>query len=98
MFVEDLAYTDVSIYLDEHNTEAGESDMAPGIEKLCRAGFVISNAKDVRLDNVQVRGQIGAAIRFNDVDGADVCGCTSEGKLVETTGSRSRNVRIDPRL
>jgi hypothetical protein len=62
MFVEDIAYSDVSIYLDEENTEAGESDMAPGIEKLCRAGFVIRNASGVQLNHIQVHGQIGPAV------------------------------------
>jgi hypothetical protein len=66
MFVEDIAYSDVSIYLDEDNTEAGESDMAPGIEKLCRGGFVVRNVDGLRLDNVQVNGQIGPAVRVYD--------------------------------
>jgi polygalacturonase len=66
MSVEDIAYIDVSIYLDEDNTEAGESEMAPGIEKLCRAGFVMRNVNGLRLDNVQVSGQIGPIVRVHD--------------------------------
>ena len=36
--------------------------MAPGQPDLCRAGFVLTNAKNVRLNNVQVFDQIGPAV------------------------------------
>ena len=59
MFVEEIAYSDVSIYLDPDNTEAGQSAMAPGQPDLCRAGFVLRNVANVRLNNVQVFDQLG---------------------------------------
>jgi hypothetical protein len=62
MFVEDVAYSDIAIYLDRDNTEAGQSAMAPGQPDLCRAGFVLKNVKNVRLSNVQVFDQIGPAV------------------------------------
>ncbi|MBC8105734.1 MAG: hypothetical protein H7Z14_04020, partial [Anaerolineae bacterium] len=72
-----------------------ESDMAPGIEKLCRAGFVMRNVKGVELSHVQVHGQLGPAILLNDVDGAFVHGCSvDDGKLVEQRGERTRNIVI----
>jgi hypothetical protein len=62
MFVEDIAYSDIAIYLDRDNTEAGQSAMAPGQPDLCRAGFVLRNVDNVRLHNVQVSDQIGPAV------------------------------------
>ena len=62
MFVEDVACTDIAIYLDRDNTEAGQSAMAQGQPDLCRAGFVLKNVKNVRLSNVQVFDQIGPAV------------------------------------
>jgi polygalacturonase len=62
MFVEDVAFNDVSVYLDPDNTEAGQSAMAPGQPDLCRAGFVLRNVARARLNNVQVFDQIGDAI------------------------------------
>lgn len=62
MFVEDVAYSDITIYLDRDNTEAGQSAMAPGQPDLCRAGFVLKNVRNARLNNVQVFDQIGPAV------------------------------------
>src|SRR5688572_26114871 len=47
MFVEDIGYSDIAIYLDRDNTEAGQSAMAPGQPDLCRAGFVLKNVRNV---------------------------------------------------
>ena len=63
MFVEDIAYSDIAVYLDPDNAEAGQSAMAPGQPDLCRAGFVLRNVDNVRLHNVQVFDQLGPAVR-----------------------------------
>ncbi|MEO6435049.1 MAG: hypothetical protein ABIP55_04715, partial [Tepidisphaeraceae bacterium] len=62
MYVEDIAFSDMAIYLDPDNTEAGQSAMAPIAENLCRAGFFMQNVNGVRLSNVQVFDQIGPAV------------------------------------
>ena len=62
MFVEDVCYSDIAVYLDRDHSEAGQSAMAPGQPDLCRAGFVLRNVQDARLHNVQVFDQIGPAV------------------------------------
>ena len=62
MFVQDIAYSDIAVYLDRDNTEAGQSAMAPGQPDLCRAGFVMRNVDNLRLHNVQVLDPIGPAV------------------------------------
>lgn len=59
MAVEDVAFSDVSIYLDPDNAEAGQPAMAPVAENLCRAGLVLQNVRSVQLSNVQVFDQLG---------------------------------------
>ena len=66
MFVEDVAFSDVAVYLDAANTEAGQSAMAPGQPDLCRAGFVLENVANALLSNVQVFDQVGPAVRVNN--------------------------------
>jgi hypothetical protein len=66
MFVEDVAYSDIAIYLDPENTETGQSAMAPGQPDLCRAGFVLNNVSNVRLHHVQVFDQLGPAVRVRN--------------------------------
>jgi hypothetical protein len=62
MFIDDIACSDVAVYLDPENEEAGQSAMAPGQPDLCRAGFMLKNVANVRLHNVQVFGQLGPAV------------------------------------
>ena len=78
MWVEDVAYNDISIYLDRDNTEAGESDMAPDIEKLCRAGFVFKNVSRLRLENVQVFDALGPAVRVAESRDVTLCGIAAD--------------------
>ena len=82
MFVEDIAYNDVSVYLDPENTEAGQSAMAPGQPDLCRAGFVLKNVEKVRLNNVQVFDQLGPAVTVSNA--RDV---TMDGAAIATEGT-----------
>ena len=78
MYVEDVGFHDVAIYLDPDNTEAGQSAMAPIAEDLCRAGVVMQNVRGVRLSNVQVFDQLGPAVTVKN--GRDV---VVDGALVE---------------
>jgi polygalacturonase len=66
MPVEDISFSDISIYLDRHNTELGAPAMAPGADGFCRAGFTITNARRVRLRNIDVHDPIGPAVSATD--------------------------------
>jgi polygalacturonase len=66
MPVEDIALSDVSIYMDPANTEAGAPAMAPGVDGYCRAGIHIQHARGVRLRDVEVFDQIGEEIVVKD--------------------------------
>ena len=68
MYVEDVAMSDVSIYLDPDNTEAGAPAMAPGVEGYCRAGIQIQHARRVRLRIVEVFDQVGPPVSVKDSD------------------------------
>jgi polygalacturonase len=70
MFIDDVVFDNISIFLDPHNTEAGQPAMSPVTPELCRAGFRIQNARGVRLRSVDIRGQIGPAVSFDNA--ADV--------------------------
>ena len=78
MYVEDVAFNDIAIYLDPDNTEAGQSAMAPVAENLCRAGVFLQNVRGVRLNDVQVFDQLGPAVAVKN--GRDVM---VDGALVE---------------
>jgi polygalacturonase len=64
MFVEDLAFDNISILLDTENTEAGQPAMSPLAPNLCRAGFRVRNARGIRLRGVDIRAHIGPAVTF----------------------------------
>jgi hypothetical protein len=74
MWVEDVAYSDIAIYLDRDNTEAGESDMAPDIDKLCRAGFVFRNVRKLRMNNIQVFDATGPAVSVTNAQDVTLSG------------------------
>jgi len=79
MWVEDISYDNISIWLDPDNTTAGDSDMAPDIEQLCRAGMVFKNVRKLTLRNIDISEQVGPAIRVTE--SADV--------IISDTTSRS---------
>ena len=62
MFVDDVVFDGVSIYLDAQNTRGGSPAMAPGLPDMCRAGFVIRNARNLRLRHVDIHDQLGPAV------------------------------------
>lgn len=84
MWVEDLVYDNISIYLDPNSTEAGECDMAPGIEKLCRAGMWFKNVRKLVLRNIDITDQVGPAVRViesDDVVISDLTGRTPQTEV-----------------
>jgi polygalacturonase len=70
MFVEDLALSDFSIHLDQTNTQAGECDMAPDVQPLCRSGLWFRNVRQLALRNIDISDHTGPAVRI--ADGRDV--------------------------
>jgi polygalacturonase len=66
MFVDDIVFDNISIFLDPQNTEAGQPAMSPIAPELCRAGFRIHNARGVRLRSVDIREHIGPAVSFEN--------------------------------
>ncbi|MFZ6031233.1 MAG: glycoside hydrolase family 28 protein [Chloroflexota bacterium] len=77
--VEDISLTDVSISL-AGEAEASQVEMADGLEPMCRAGFFVRNARSVRLERVDIRGQEGPALLIADCSDVRV-----DGKLFQSS-------------
>jgi polygalacturonase len=65
MPVEDISLSDVSIAMAA-DAEAAYPEMADDLELMCRAGLFVRNARGLRLHNVEVTGQLGAALSIAD--------------------------------
>ncbi|MGD1276085.1 MAG: glycoside hydrolase family 28 protein [Tepidisphaeraceae bacterium] len=66
MFVEDVSFNAVSVYLDPDNTKGGAPVMAPDIPDMCRAGVFIQNARNIRLRGVDIHHQLGPAVSISN--------------------------------
>lgn len=64
MPLEDISLTDISISISKE-ADSGYPEMADDIPSMSRAGFFIRNARRLRLEHVEVTGQVGEAF---DVD------------------------------
>lgn len=69
MPLEDISFTDISISISDE-ADSGYPEMADDISSMSQAGFFIRNARHLRLENVEVTGQIGEA--FDIADCTDV--------------------------
>ena len=67
MPLEDISFTDVSISISEQ-ADSGYPEMADDIPSMSQAGFFIRNARHLRLEHVEVRGQVGEAFDIADSD------------------------------
>jgi polygalacturonase len=65
MPLDDISLTDISISISE-DADAGYPEMADDIPQLSKAGFFIRNANHLRLENVEVIGQIGEVFDIAD--------------------------------
>ncbi|MBI9049179.1 MAG: glycoside hydrolase family 28 protein [Anaerolineaceae bacterium] len=65
MPLEEISFSNVSISISE-DADAGYPEMADDIPHMSKAGFFIRNAHHVRLENVEVAGQIGDAFDIAD--------------------------------
>jgi polygalacturonase len=66
MFVDDMVLDGVSIYMDPANRHAGPPAMAAGVTDMCRAGFVLRNARNVKLRRIEIYNQLGPAVIINN--------------------------------
>jgi hypothetical protein len=69
MPLEDISFSDISISISEQ-AESGYPEMADDIPSMSQAGFFIRNARHVRLEQVEVTGQVGDA--FDIAESEDV--------------------------
>src|SRR5215211_173946 len=65
MPLEDISLTDISISISEQ-ADSGYPEMADDIPKMSQAGFFIRNARHLRLEHVEIKGQIGQAFDMDD--------------------------------
>ena len=65
MPLEDISFTDVSISISDE-ADSGYPEMADDIPSMSQAGFFIRNARHLRLEHVDVTGQIGEAFDIDD--------------------------------
>ena len=64
MPLEDISFSNVSISISEE-ADSGYPEMADDIPSMSQAGFFVRNARRLRLEYVEVTGQIGEAF---DID------------------------------
>lgn len=69
MPLEDISFTDVSISIS-NEADSGYPEMADDIPSMSQAGFFIRNARHLRLEHVEVSGQVGEV--FDIADSEDV--------------------------
>jgi polygalacturonase len=67
MPLEDISLSDVSISISEE-ADSGYPEMADDIPSMSQAGFFIRNARRLRLEHVEVTGQVGEAFDIEDSD------------------------------
>ncbi len=73
MPLDDISFSDISISMAA-GAPAGLPEMADGIEAMQRAGFLVRQARGLRLHNVQVDGQLGPALSIAAAVDVDIAG------------------------
>jgi polygalacturonase len=71
MPLEDISFTDVSISISDE-ADSGYPEMADDIPSMSQAGFFIRNARRLRLEHVEVVGQVGEAFDMDDSVDAEI--------------------------
>lgn len=65
MPLEDISFSNISISISKE-ADSGYPEMADDIPSMSQAGFFIRNVRHLRLDNVEVSGQVGEAFDMDD--------------------------------
>ncbi len=68
MPIRDVWFEDIAVDLAE-DAPSGYPDMAPGFGPYRRAGFIAQHVRGLRLERVEITGQVGEALLFDDVTG-----------------------------
>lgn len=76
MPVEDVSLSNISISMSP-DAQEGYPEMADDMELMQRGGLFIRNVRQMRLDNVQVRGQLGPALMVIDSTDVDISASTT---------------------
>jgi len=71
MPLEDISFSDVSISIADE-ADSGYPEMADDIPSMSQAGFFIRNARHLRLENVEVTGQVGEAFDIADSEAVTI--------------------------
>jgi polygalacturonase len=71
MPLEDISLHDIAITVS-NKVETGYPEMADDIPSMSRAGFFIRNARNLRIDHVQIKGQVGEAFDLDESVQADI--------------------------
>jgi polygalacturonase len=71
MPLEDISFSDISISISEE-ADSGYPEMADDIPSMSQAGFFIRNVRRLRLERVEVVGQIGKAFDLDESVEADI--------------------------
>jgi polygalacturonase len=74
MPIDDLSIADMQVELAA-DAEPGYAEMADEIDKMARHGFFVRNARRVRLRNIQIAGQAGAAFDLGDIRQLEIDAC-----------------------
>lgn len=91
MPVEDISFSDISMALSP-DAEAGYPEMADDLELMQRVGFFVCNARGLRLDNVQVTGQLGPALLLTDAADVDISASSTHTPDADAPVIRLKNV------
>ena len=67
MPLEDISLSDISISISAE-ADSGYPEMADDIPSMSQAGFFIRNAHHLRLEHVEVTGQVGEAFDVADCE------------------------------
>jgi polygalacturonase len=76
MPVEDITLSDITISLSP-DAAPGYPEMADDMDLMQRAGFFVRNARGLRLHQVEISGQTGAAFHVIDSSEVELSGCAT---------------------
>lgn len=66
MWLEDIAFDNVALYLDPHNHEKGSPDMAPGMIETAGSGVIAHRVRNLALRNLELHHPRGTPISISD--------------------------------
>jgi len=92
MPLQDLALHDISVSLSGR-AEPDIPEMADGLQPTCRAGFHVHSVQRLRLHNIEVSEQLGAAFYLSDVSDVDLSACTTPTPQADSPVIELRDVR-----